>query len=114
MISFKDFRHIDIRIGEVVEAEVPQWSHWVMRLKVDFGKKIGVRTAFAGIMKFFKSEDLVGIQFPFVVNLEPKKIGPEKEVSECMMLMAVPNDDENTSPILFSLRDKVDNGTRVG
>ena len=112
-VSFKDFQRLDIRIGTVVEAKVPEWSHWVMRLKVDLGKEIGEKIAFAGIMKFFKPENLVGKQFPFLVNLEPKKIGPKKELSECMMLMAVEKDDEETPPVLFELQKKVPNGTKV-
>lgn len=112
-VSFKDFQKLDIRIGTVVDAEVPSWSHWVMKLTVDFGKEIGKRTAFAGIMKFFKPEDLKGKQFPFIANLEPKKIGPQGDVSECMMIMVVPKDDEETPPVLFKLEKKVDNGTKV-
>lgn len=112
-ISFEDFQKIDIRIGTVVEASVPEWSHWVMRIKVDLGKKLGTKTAFSGIMKFFKPEDLVGKQFPFVVNLKPKTIGPEKELSEVMMLMAVEQDDEITPPVLFKLPKRLVNGTKV-
>ncbi|RLC31690.1 tRNA-binding protein [Candidatus Woesebacteria bacterium] len=115
--SFKDFQKLDIRIGTVIEAEIPKWSHWVMKLTVDFGKEVGKKIAFAGIMKFFKPEDLVGKQFPFIVNLEPKKIGPKENgkqnISECMMLMAVPKDDEETPPVILSLDKKVPNGTRV-
>lgn len=115
-ISFKDFQKLDIRIGTVIEAEVPKWSHWVMKLTADFGKEGGKKIAFAGIMKFFKPEDLIGKQFPFVVNLKPKKIGPkekgEQNFSECMM-MAVPKDDEETPPIMLSLDIKVPNGTQV-
>ena len=111
--SFKDFQKLDIRIGTVVSAEVPKWSHWVMKLSVDFGKEIGKKIAFAGIMKFFEPKELIGRQFPFVVNLEPKKIGKEGDVSECMMIMAVPKDDEKTPPVFFNLEKKVENGTRV-
>lgn len=112
-ISYKDFQKLDVRIGTVVSAKVPKWSHWVTKLKVDFGKKLGKRTVFAGIMKFFKPEELEGRQFPFIVNLKPKKIGPKGDHSEAMMLMAVPKDDEKTPPILFSLERQVANGTRV-
>lgn len=112
-ITFDDFSKVDIRIGTVVKAEVPEWSHWVMRLTVDFGKELGVRKCFSGIMKFFKPEDLEGKQFPFVVNLEPRKIGPDKELSEAMMIMAVPAEDEDTPTVLFSLPSKVDNGCKV-
>jgi tRNA-binding protein len=112
-INFKDFQKIDMRIGTVVNAEVPKWSHWVMKLDIDFGKEIGKKTSFAGIMKFFKPKELIGKQFPFIVNLEPKNVGPDKELSECMMLMAVEEDDEKTPPVLFKVSKKVKNGTRV-
>lgn len=112
-ISFDQFSAIDIRIGTVVSAEVPEWSHWVMRLEVDFGPEIGTKKAFSGIMKFYKPEDLEGKQFPFVVNLEPKKIGPDKELSEVMMIMCVPSESEDVAPILFRLQEKVENGTKV-
>ncbi|SRR5258708_2969279 len=112
-INYSDFEKLDIKIGTVIKAEVPEWSHWVMRIKVDFGSEIGEKTAFSGIMKFYKPEDLEGKQFPFVVNLEPKKIGPDKELSEVMMIMAVPKDDEETAPVLFQLQSNVANGTKV-
>ncbi len=112
-IDFDTFRKVDIRVGTVVEANVPEWSHWVMRLKVNFGEEIGEKLCFSGIMKFYKPEDLIGRQFPFVVNLQPKKIGPEGEFSECMMIMAVPSEDESVAPVLFSLDKKVEDGTRV-
>jgi methionine--tRNA ligase beta chain len=112
-IEFKDFTKVDIRVGTVVSASVPKWSHWVMKLDVDFGNRIGKKTTFAGIMKFFKPKDLVNQQFPFVVNLEPKKVGPEKELSECMMIMVVEKDDEETPPVLLKLDKKVPDGTRV-
>jgi tRNA-binding EMAP/Myf-like protein len=113
MINYDQFRQVDIRIGTVTEAVVPEWSHWVIRLTVDMGPEIGVKTCFSGIMKFFKPEELTGKQFPFVVNLEPKKVGPEKELSEVMMIMAVPAEAEDVPPVLFKLLEKVENGVRV-
>jgi len=118
-ISFPDFEKVDIRIGTVIEATVPEWSHWVMKLKVDFGKELGEKQCFSGIMKFYKPEDVTGKQFPFVINLEPRKMGPGHELSECMMIMAAPGDNlpeaegEEVAPILFQLQKKVDNGTKV-
>lgn len=118
-ITFDKFEQVDIRIGTVTFAEVPEWSHWVMRLKVDFGPEIGEKQCFSGIMKFYKPEEIVGKQYPFIVNLEPRKMGPEKEISEAMMVMAAPGDElpegeaEEVSPVLFQLQDKVQNGTKV-
>ncbi|OGM14565.1 hypothetical protein A3D84_05645 [Candidatus Woesebacteria bacterium RIFCSPHIGHO2_02_FULL_42_20] len=121
-ISIDDFQKLDIRIGTVVETEVPEWSHWVIRLKVDLGEEVGIKQGFSGIMKFYKPGELINKQFPFVVNLEPKKIGPEKEPSEVMMLMATPQatqaggqavPEDEIKPILFDLQEKVPNGTKV-
>jgi methionyl-tRNA synthetase len=149
-VAFSDFAKLDIRIGTVIKAEVPEWSHWVMKLTVDFAsgakssknrssrrvrtepesrevrsggeEEIGERTIFAGIIHFYKPEGLVGKQMPFVVNLEPKKIGPEGDVSEGMMLAASPVQDPpivineesiDEKPVLFLLTEKVPNGTKV-
>jgi methionine--tRNA ligase beta chain len=112
-ISYEDFTKVDIRIGTVTEATVPEWSHWVMKITVDLGSELGVKTCFSGIMKFYKPEDLVGKQFPFVVNLEPKKTGPDRELSEVMMIMAVPSESEDVAPVLFNLQGKVPNGAKV-
>src|SRR3989344_6509599 len=124
-VTIADFQKLDIRVGTVVKVEVPEWSHWVIKLTVDLGEEIGEKIIFSGIMKFFKPEDLEGKQFPFIVNLEPKKIGPEGDFSEGMMIMAVPEDDEparnasasvaggETPPVLFNLKKKVPNGAKV-
>lgn len=112
-ITFDQFEAVDIRMGTVIEAVVPEWSHWVIRMTVDLGKEIGQKKCFSGIMKFFKPEDLVGKQFPFVVNLKPRTIGPDKELSEVMMIMAVPKEDEVTPTVLFQLQEKVENGCKV-
>ena len=112
-IDYKDFQKLDLRVGTVVKASVPEWSHWVMKLEVDFGGSIGKKISFAGIMKFIKPEELEGKQYPFLINLKPKTVGPENELSECMMLMAVEKDDEETPPVLFSLKKKVPDGTKV-
>lgn len=117
-IDFTDFEKVDIRIGTVVTADVPEWSHWVIRMTVDLGEELEVKKCFSGIMKFFKPEDLVGKQFPFVVNLKPRTIGPDKELSEVMMIMATPTGgqvvpEEETPTVLFQLQEKVENGCKV-
>lgn len=113
-ITFDQFEAIEIRVGTVISAEVPEWSHWVMRIKADFGGEIGEKQAFSGIMKHYKPEDLIGKQFPFVVNLKPKTIGPDKEMSEVMMVMVDPGEGDNeVRPVLFNLQETVPNGSKV-
>ncbi|OGM12764.1 hypothetical protein A3A76_00695 [Candidatus Woesebacteria bacterium RIFCSPLOWO2_01_FULL_39_23] len=133
-ISIGEFQKLDIRIGTVVKAEVPEWSHWVMKLTVDigplendpsthparFGRQKNTIVVFSGIMKFYKPQDLEGKQFPFIINLEPKKIGPEGDISEGMMLMVVEKDDppggeasETTPPVLLIPKENVPDGTKI-
>lgn len=112
-ITFQDFEKLDIRIGTVVKAEVPEWSHWVIKLTVDFGEELGEKIIFTGMMKFYKSEEFEGKQFPFVVNLKPKKIGPEGDFSNGMLMAASTGDTEEDKPVLFGLQSKVVNGTKV-
>ncbi|MBU1200568.1 methionine--tRNA ligase [Patescibacteria group bacterium] len=90
-VSYSDFEKLDFRVGEVVEASVPEWSNKLLRLEVDFGDEIGKRIIFSGIKKWYKPEDLVGQKYIFLVNMEPKKMGEEE--SEGMMIMADLDDD---------------------
>lgn len=121
-ISFDDFKKLDIRIGTVTKAEVPPWSHWVTRLVVDFGTDTGTRTIFAGIMHFYPPDELKGRQFPFVINISPKKIGPEGDFSQGMLLAAsskldqaliVEGEKVSDKPVLLCLTEKVPDGTKV-
>lgn len=121
-VSIENFQKLDVRIGTVVKAQVPKWSHWVIKLRVDLGPEVGERTIFAGLLGFYKPEELEGRQFPFIVNLEPKKIGPEGDYSQGMMLAAVVklknpvkvrDAETDEKPVLMSPFEKVANGTRV-
>ena len=121
-VNFIDFQKLDIRIGTVTVAVVPDWSHWVMKLSVDLGEEIGEKTIFAGIMHFYKPEELVGKQFPFVVNLEPKKIGPKGDYSEGMMMAASPilekpltieGEEVTEKAVLLDVAENVPNGTKI-
>jgi len=121
-ISFEDFQKLDIRIGTVVKAEVPEWSHWVIKLKVDLGEEIGERIIFAGLLGFYEPKDLIDKQFPFIVNLEPKKMGPEGDYSQGMMLAGVEklkkpvkvlDEESDERPVLLAPSEKVSNGTKV-
>jgi len=114
-ITIEDFGKLDIRIGTVAKAEVPEWSHWVIKLTVDFGDEIGQKTIFTGMLNFYKPEEFESKQFAFIVNLKHKKIGPEGDFSEGMMMAAsiAADNPEDEKPVLFSLWEKVPNGTKV-
>jgi methionine--tRNA ligase beta chain len=106
-ISYPDFEKLDLRVGTVLSADLPEWSKKLIRYRVDFGAEIGERTIFSGVRAWYTPEDLIGKQFAFVVNLEPKKMGDEE--SQGMMFMA----DTAERPFLLPLSVQVPNGSVV-
>lgn len=85
IINFDDFNKMDLRVGEIVEAEkVPQTEN-LLKLTVDFGD-LGKKKVITGIFRWYKPEELVGKQAVFVFNLAPKQI--RGEASEAMILTA--------------------------
>ncbi|MEK9161550.1 MAG: methionine--tRNA ligase, partial [Patescibacteria group bacterium] len=74
MINFNDFQKIEISVGEVLSVEKIENSEKLLKLSVDFGEE-KPRQVISGIAKTFKQpEKLVGKQFLFVTNLEPRSI----------------------------------------
>jgi len=69
-ISFEDFKKLDIRIGKVLNAETVEGADRLLKLEVDFGEF--KRQIVSGIAQFYKPEDLIGKECPFIVNLEPR------------------------------------------
>jgi methionine--tRNA ligase beta chain len=73
IISFDDFKKIDIRIGKIVLAEKVENSNKLLKLQVDFGSE--KRQILAGIAKFYEPEYLIEKECPFAFNLAPKALG---------------------------------------
>jgi methionyl-tRNA synthetase len=83
-IGFDDFMKLDIRAGEILEAEKIEKSDKLLKLKVDIG--IEIRTIVSGIAKHVDMDAIVGQKVSVVANLAPKKLmGVE---SAGMILMA--------------------------
>lgn len=75
MVTFDDFMKLDIRAGEIVNAEVfekakkPAYKLWV-----DFGEEIGIKRSSAQITECYKIDDLIGKQVLGVVNFPPRQV----------------------------------------
>lgn len=90
MLSFSDFKKMELKVGTVKEAEAVEGSKKLVRMQVDFGDF--QRQVVAGILNHYKPEELVGKQWIFVTNLEHAKLmGIE---SEAMILAAVEGKEE--------------------
>lgn len=92
MISFEQFKEIELKVGEVITAESVEGSNKLLRLTVSLGKdpltglELGQRKILAGIGKHYKPEELIGRQIVIVANLEPKQMAGEE--SQGMLLAA--------------------------
>lgn len=85
-ITIDTFAAVDLRVGKVVTASIPEWSQKLIELKVDFGPEIGEKTILTGVKEWYSPEDFQGNTYIFVVNLAERKMG--EGVSQGMILMA--------------------------
>jgi len=109
-ISWSDFEKVDLRAGTVVEVkEFPEARKPAFKLKIDFGKEIGIKQSSAQIRDHYTMEDLLGKQVICVINFPPKQIGPF--VSECLVTGLYREDGS----VILAVPDKeVGNGAKFG
>ncbi len=103
-IEFADFEKVDLRIGQIVEAEEIKEADKLLRLKVDIGNG-ETRQIIAGIKSAYKAEQLLGRKVLVCVNLKPRKM--KFGMSEGMVLAAGSGGSD-----LFVL--SADDGAQVG
>jgi len=105
-IPFDEFQKLDLRIGKIVEANQIPSSRNLIRMIVDFGTE--KRQAVAGLLQWYKPEDLVGKKCAFILNLQRRKMmGVE---SQCMIFAA--EDDKGNVVVLQPEKD-IAAGSRI-
>lgn len=105
-IPFEDFVKFDIRIGKVEEATQIPGSRNLLKMIVDFGSE--KRQSVAGLLQYYRSEELVGKKFAFILNLQRRKLmGVE---SQCMILAA---DDARGNVVLLCPEKDILVGSKI-
>jgi len=105
MATIDDFSKLEFSIGTVTSAELVPETDRLLRLTVDFGEEED-RQIVSGIRNRVETpEELVGKQFPFVTNLEPRTIKGFE--SNGMILVA-------GETAFLSPTENVDPGTKIG
>ena len=108
IISFDDFKKLDLRIGTVVDVQAIEGADKLWKLTIDLGPEDPARTIAAGVKEYYGADELLGKQVPIVANLEPRVLkGTE---SQGMVLMAV---GEENRPVLITPLHTVPRGTVI-
>lgn len=106
-LTFDDFVKLDIRVGDVKDAEIVAGSKKLITLQVALGPDYGLVEILAGVGEYYQPEDLKGRKFLFVANLEPRPM--MGHVSNGMLLAA----DVDGKPIIIPVSDEPAPGTRI-
>src|SRR5688572_2119458 len=102
-ISIDDFAKVQLRVGQIVEAEKIEGSRKLMRLRVDIGAE--VRQVVAGIAEAYDAASLLNRKIVLVANLKPAKL---MGVESNGMVVAASVDGR---PVLATFTEDVPNGT---
>jgi len=106
-ITFEDFEKLDLRVGKIFEVTPVPKSKKLMKVMVDFGTE--KRQAVAGLLQYYKPEELLGKKCVFLLNLKRRVIAGIE--SQCMILAA--EDSENKIAVLQPEKD-VSEGAKIG
>jgi len=102
-IGIEDFAKIQMRVGQVLEAEKIAGSRKLLKLRVDLGSE--TRQVIAGIAEAYEPGSLINRKVVIVANLKPAKLmGFE---SNGMVVAA----SSGGKPVLATFAEDVPNGT---
>jgi methionine--tRNA ligase beta chain len=106
-ITFAEFQKLDLRIGKIIEASQVPESKKLIKIMVDFGSE--KRQAVAGLLKYYKPEELVGKKCVFLLNLQRRMLAGIE--SQCMVLAA---EDEAGNVVVLQPEKDIVEGSKIG
>jgi len=98
-ITYDDFAKLTIVVGTITAVEEVPDSNKLLKLTVEVGEE-APRQILSGIKKYFADpQSLVGVQTPFLINLETKVIAGLESQG---MILAASGDEEFSLLTLMS------------
>ena len=105
VITMKEFKRLDIRIGTVAEVEKVPGSDKLYKLQVDIGGEL--RQIVTGLVDWYTADDLGGKVIAVVLNMKPAKIFGQWSYG---MLLAAEIDGKLA---LLTTDHEIPNGARI-
>lgn len=105
VITFKEFKRLDIKIGTVAEIEQVPGSDKLYKMQVDMGGEL--RQIVTGLVDYYSMDELRGKVIAVVLNLKPAKIFGQWSYG---MLLAAEKDDKLA---LLTVDREIPNGAKV-
>jgi methionyl-tRNA synthetase len=107
-ITIDDFAKVELRVGQVLEADRIDGADKLLKLRVDVGEA-EPRQVLAGIAMHFAPETLIGRKIVVCTNLKPRKM---RGLESQGMILAASVGEEGV-PVLATFAEDVPNGVRL-
>ncbi len=76
MADINDFKKLNIRVGKIISIDdFPEAKKPTYKLKIDFGKEIGIKKSSAQLVDNYTKEELKDKLVLGIINLQPRQIG---------------------------------------
>jgi len=106
MMSFEEFKRLDMRVGTVVAVERVPRTEKLYKIQVSLGE-LGKRQTVSSLVGYYTPDELVGKRVIFLANLQSTKFSGE--LSEGMLLAA----EKEQRLALLTIDRHMEDGARV-
>jgi methionyl-tRNA synthetase len=93
IITFEEFKKMDLRVGEILSAEKVPGTDKLLKIEINLGTE--KRTMVAGVANTYAPEEMVGKKLIVICNLQPAVI---RGIESQAMLLAAVSDDKAVIP----------------
>ncbi|MBA7697664.1 Methionine--tRNA ligase [subsurface metagenome] len=105
IISYDEFKKIDLRVGKVISAEEMSGTDKLLKLEISLGEE--KRTIVAGVKKHYSAEEILGKKIVIITNLQPVKL---RGIESQGMLLAAVNKD---NVVLLTIDKNITEGSKI-